>query len=136
MWSSSSTSTAMTWSWLAPPRFPRPNPAEGATSRDLSHALTVRTAVLTATVTATAAANGKQRRSLTALPTCTIRRNWGYVRPEKRKVVRQRRTTEDLAYASVRFRYLAGGGLLGRAEGRRTRQGFSSLPGDELSPAH
>jgi hypothetical protein len=67
-------------------------------------------------VTATAAANGRQQRPAATHNTRTIRANSGYARPEKRKVVRQRRTTENLAYASVRFRYLAGGGLLGRAE--------------------
>jgi hypothetical protein len=41
---------------------------------------------LTATETATAAANGKQQRSVTMQHTRTIRRNLGYVRPEKRKV--------------------------------------------------
>jgi hypothetical protein len=41
---------------------------------------------LTATVTATAAANGYQQRPATAHNTRTIRANWGYVRPEKRKV--------------------------------------------------
>ena len=41
---------------------------------------------LTATVTATAAATGYQQRPATAHNTRTIRVNWGYVRPEKRKV--------------------------------------------------
>ena len=54
---------------------------------------------LTATVTATAAANGKRQRPATAHNSRTIRANCGYVRPEKRKVVRQRRTTDNLAYA-------------------------------------
>lgn len=62
------------------------------------------------------AANRCQQRPATAHNSRTIRANCGYVRTEKRKVVRQRGTTENLAYASVRFRYLAGGGLLGRAE--------------------
>jgi hypothetical protein len=43
-------------------------------------------AELTVTVTATAAANRYQQRSPTAHNTRTIRANWGYVRPEKRKV--------------------------------------------------
>ncbi len=43
----------------------------------------------TATVTATAATNGKQRQSATAQHSRTIRANWGYVRPEKRKVAVQ-----------------------------------------------
>jgi len=50
-------------------------------------------------VTATAAANGCQQRPATAHNTRTISANWGYVRPEKRKVVRRRRSTENLAYA-------------------------------------
>ena len=41
---------------------------------------------LTATVTATAAANRCQQRPATAHNTRTICANWGYVRPEKRKV--------------------------------------------------
>ena len=41
---------------------------------------------LTATVTATAAATGYQQRPATAHNTRTICANWGYVRPEKRKV--------------------------------------------------
>jgi hypothetical protein len=56
-------------------------------------------AELTATVTATAAANGKQRRPATANNTRTIRPNWGFVRPEKRKVGglnRLRLTTNNL----------------------------------------
>jgi hypothetical protein len=36
-------------------------------------------------LTATAATNGKQRLSAAANNTRTIRPNWGYVRPEKRK---------------------------------------------------
>jgi hypothetical protein len=56
-------------------------------------------AELTATVTATAAANGYQQRPVTAHNARTIRANWGYVRPEKRKVVRRRRPTENLACA-------------------------------------
>jgi hypothetical protein len=43
-------------------------------------------AELTATVTATAAVNRYQQRPPTAHNTHTIRANWGYVRPEKRKV--------------------------------------------------
>jgi len=58
------------------------------------------------------------------LPAGGRARRPGYVRPEKRKVVRQRRTTENLAYASVRFRYLAGDGLLGRAEGPENSADF------------
>jgi hypothetical protein len=54
---------------------------------------------LTAAVTATAAANGKQQRPATAQDARTIRANWGYARPEKRTVVRRRRSTENLAYA-------------------------------------
>jgi len=54
---------------------------------------------LTATVTATAAAHGNQRRPATAHNARTIRANLGYVRPEKRKVVRRRRPTKNLAYA-------------------------------------
>jgi hypothetical protein len=54
---------------------------------------------LTATVTATAATSGKHQRPATAHNSRTICANWGYVRPEKRKVVRQRRPTENLAYA-------------------------------------
>jgi hypothetical protein len=50
-------------------------------------------------VTATAATNGKQRRSATAHNARAIRANWGYVRPEKRKVVQQGRPTENPAYA-------------------------------------
>ena len=42
---------------------------------------------LTATVTATAATTGYQQRPATAHNTRMIRANWGYVRPEKRKVV-------------------------------------------------
>src|SRR5204862_7970258 len=41
---------------------------------------------MTATVTATAATNGKPRRSATAQHTHTIRGNWEYARPEKRKI--------------------------------------------------
>ena len=41
---------------------------------------------LTATVTATAATNGEQQRPATAHNARTIYANWGYVRPEKRKV--------------------------------------------------
>ena len=41
---------------------------------------------LTATVTATAATAGKRQRPATVRNTRTIRANWGYVRPEKRKV--------------------------------------------------
>ena len=37
-------------------------------------------------MTATAATNSKQRQSATAQHSRTIRANWGYVRPEKRKV--------------------------------------------------
>jgi hypothetical protein len=43
-------------------------------------------AELTATVTATAATNGRRQRPATAHNARTIRANWGYVRPEKRKV--------------------------------------------------
>jgi hypothetical protein len=43
-------------------------------------------AELTASVTATEATNGKQQRPATAHNARTIRANWGYVRPEKRKV--------------------------------------------------
>jgi hypothetical protein len=43
---------------------------------------------LTATVTATAA-NGNQQRPATAHNSRTICANWGYVRPEKRKVAVQ-----------------------------------------------
>ena len=50
-------------------------------------------------MTATAAATGYHQRPATAHNTCTIRANWGYVRPEKRKVVRRRRPAENLAYA-------------------------------------
>ena len=41
---------------------------------------------LTATVTATAATAGKRQRPATVRNTRTIRANWGYDRPEKRKV--------------------------------------------------
>jgi hypothetical protein len=54
---------------------------------------------LTATVTATAAVNRCHQRPATAHNSRTIRANWGYGRPEKRKVVRRRRPTENLAYA-------------------------------------
>lgn len=53
---------------------------------------------LTATVTA-AAAHGNQRRPATAHNARTIRANLGYVRPERRKAVRPRRPTANLAYA-------------------------------------
>lgn len=51
------------------------------------------------TATVTAAANGKPQRPATTQHTRTIRGNWGYVRPEKRTVVRQRSSIEHLAYA-------------------------------------
>ena len=54
---------------------------------------------LTATVTAAAAATSYRQRPAAAHNSRTIRANWGYVRPEKRKVVRQRCPTENLAYA-------------------------------------
>jgi hypothetical protein len=44
-------------------------------------------AELTATVTATAATGGKHQRAAAMQDARTIRANWGYVRPEKRKVV-------------------------------------------------
>jgi hypothetical protein len=43
--------------------------------------------------------NGKRQRPATAHYARTIRANLGYVRPEKRTVVRRRRPTENLAYA-------------------------------------
>ncbi len=52
-------------------------------------------------LTATAAATGQQQRPATAHNARTIRANSGYVRPEKRTVVRRRRPTENLAYARL-----------------------------------
>jgi len=54
---------------------------------------------LTATVTATAAANRLQQRPAAAHNSRTIRANWEYVRPEKRKVFQRRRPTENLVDA-------------------------------------
>jgi hypothetical protein len=50
-------------------------------------------------LTATAATTGQQQRPVTAHNARTISANSGYVRPEKRTVVRQRRSIEHLAYA-------------------------------------
>lgn len=50
-------------------------------------------------VTAIAATTGYQQRPTTAHNARTIRANWGYVRPEKRKVVRRRGSAENLANA-------------------------------------
>ena len=58
-------------------------------------------AELTATVTATAATNGYRQRPVTAHNARTIHANWGYVRPEKRTVGDQRRSTEQPACATT-----------------------------------
>ena len=54
---------------------------------------------LTATVTATGAATGYHQRPAAAHNARTIRANLGYVRPEKRTVVRRRSPAKNLAYA-------------------------------------
>lgn len=53
----------------------------------------------TAAVTATAASAGSRQRPATAHNARTIRANLGYVRPEKRTVVRRRSSAKNLAYA-------------------------------------
>ena len=54
---------------------------------------------LTATVTATVAATGYQQRPAAAHNARAIHANSGHVQPHSRKIVRQRRPTENLAYA-------------------------------------